>query len=340
MVARRLPGIRHVLPGRRTASVASGSSLKSKASQVRGHYMQTRRLAALASSLPLRSQGVRHVPAPAARSPTSRRSLAMPAASTGAFSGITVDGARSRIFLKARSCVVVSAGVAAAAAASTKKLPKSLARPRGSLTLRGRPVIGVDEAGRGPWAGPVVAAAVMLAPGSGAFQEGVTDSKKLTEAQREAVFEQLVSNDSVRYKICIRDHRRIDQVNILEATYEAMTECVESFTDVDPAKVLIDGNLVPKPLRDWPCEAVVKGDSKQFLIAAASILAKVTRDRIMLEIDRQHPQYGFNAHKGYGTAAHMTALVKHGPSKVHRLSFEPIKGFLETGKWKKRKSSC
>jgi len=196
--------------------------------------------------------------------------------------------------------------------------------------------VGVDEAGRGPWAGPVVAAAVAVGPGARRLRRGVTDSKQLSAQQREQVYEMLTCNPAVRWSVATASHKRIDRANILRATLQAMARAVRRL-DCGVAKVLIDGNHVPAQLSaDHPCEAVVGGDRRRFVIAAASIIAKVTRDRLMTKLDKKYPQYGFAVHKGYGTALHRRALVRHGVSKVHRCSFEPIKGFLKHGKWGKR----
>eukprot|EP00913_Durusdinium_trenchii_P030579 g28639.t1 len=205
------------------------------------------------------------------------------------------------------------------------------------------PIVGVDEAGRGPWAGPVVAAAVMAErEASASLVEGVTDSKKLNEAQRELVYEQLIKCPEIRWAVSTVSVKRIDQQNILEAAHQAMTRAVQTLRRRLPSKtdtsILVDGNLVPKKLQKQkqPCRALIGGDRLCFEIAAASVIAKVTRDRLMMKLDRRYPSYGFAAHKGYGTAAHQAALVKHGPCVEHRTSFEPIKGFVATGKWRPR----
>eukprot|EP00933_Yihiella_yeosuensis_P062579 TRINITY_DN65574_c0_g1_i1.p1 TRINITY_DN65574_c0_g1~~TRINITY_DN65574_c0_g1_i1.p1 ORF type:complete len:291 (-),score=54.97 TRINITY_DN65574_c0_g1_i1:162-1034(-) len=224
-----------------------------------------------------------------------------------------------------------------------ERLPASLSRARG----RGS-VIGVDEAGRGPWAGPVVAAAVSVAQGARGLEKGITDSKKLNEAQRELVYELLVNSPHVSWSVSIVNRSRIDKINILEAAHEAMTYAVHGVQGkrkrqacggkaiAKPASVLVDGNLLPKKLADLPCKPVVGGDRKNFEIAAASVLAKVTRDRLMAKMCSKFPQYGFGAHKGYGTASHQAALKRYGPCAEHRRSFEPVKTFLETGRWQGR----
>lgn len=186
---------------------------------------------------------------------------------------------------------------------------------------KGEVVCGVDEAGRGPWAGPVVAAAVILSPGN--IPPGLNDSKKLTEARRDALFEPIMNAAVVG--IGIVSASRIDEINILQATYEAMRQAVTALARA-PDVALIDGNRAP-PL-GCRTETVIEGDGKCLSIAAASIIAKVTRDRIMHELDGRHPGYGFAAHKGYGTAAHQAALARLGPCAEHRRSFAPIRAIL------------
>jgi len=182
-------------------------------------------------------------------------------------------------------------------------------------------VCGVDEAGRGPLAGPVVAAACVFP--EDLVIDAINDSKQMTEEEREEVYETLMANDQVIKSVCIIDHNRIDEHNILEATMEAMAKSVEGLsTRAD--WVLIDGNRVPPPLVDR-AEAIVKGDAKSVCISAASVLAKVTRDRMMVKIHEEHPEYGFDGHKGYGTKAHMEAIHKYGPCPYHRRTFAPMK---------------
>ena len=182
-------------------------------------------------------------------------------------------------------------------------------------------VCGVDEAGRGPLAGPVYAAAVILKPDS--EFEGLDDSKKLTEKKREILFEQIIK-EAVAYKIVAIDHKTIDELNILNATMLAMKTAVEGLgTPADYA--LIDGNKLPN--LNCKGEYVIGGDAKVKSIAAASILAKVSRDRYMLELAEKYPQYQFEKHKGYGTKDHYAALEAYGPSPIHRLSF--LKKFFE-----------
>ena len=181
----------------------------------------------------------------------------------------------------------------------------------------GYPVIaGVDEAGRGPLCGPVCAAAVVLPPET--VIEGINDSKKLSEKKRESLFE-AITETAVSYGIGFASVEEIEQYNILNATFLAMCRAVSQLSVV-PAMVLVDGNRTPKGLA-LPSRTVIKGDALSASIAAASILAKVSRDRLLLEMDAQYPEYGFAKHKGYGTAAHYEALRQYGPSPVHRMSF-------------------
>ena len=177
-------------------------------------------------------------------------------------------------------------------------------------------VCGVDEAGRGPLAGPVCAAAVILP--DDVQIEGLNDSKKLSEKKREALYD-VICEKAIAYSICYGTLEEIEQYNILEATYIAMNRAINSL-NVKADFALIDGNRIPRNIA-IPCETVVKGDAKSCSIAAASILAKVTRDRLLLEYDKKYPQYGFAAHKGYGTKAHYEAIKEHGVCEVHRLSF-------------------
>jgi ribonuclease HII len=188
-------------------------------------------------------------------------------------------------------------------------------------------VAGVDEAGRGPLAGPVVAAAVILPQvwQDGGFDErlrDLNDSKQLTEAQREAFFAILTAHPDIRSGIATVDAAVIDRINILQATHRAMNEALAQLQP-PPKHVLVDGNPV-KSLR-FPQTALVKGDARSYSIAAASVLAKVTRDRMMLEFDRQFPGYGFAEHKGYGTPQHLAAIARLGPCPIHRRSFAPFK---------------
>jgi ribonuclease HII len=182
----------------------------------------------------------------------------------------------------------------------------------------GRVVCGIDEAGRGPWAGPVVAAAVVLDQTN--IPDGLNDSKKLTHQKRETLFEEIML--ACRVGTGIISVQMIDRVNILQATYLAMKDAVASLGPV-PDIALVDGNRVP-PLT-CTVRTIVGGDAASLSIAAASIVAKVTRDRIMCDYESTFPGYGFAQHKGYGTAAHHAALRRLGPCDIHRMSFAPIK---------------
>ena len=177
------------------------------------------------------------------------------------------------------------------------------------------PLCGVDEAGRGPLAGPVCAAAVILP--RGLVIEGLNDSKKLSEKKRELLYDEIIEK-AVSYGIAFATVEEIEEKNILEATFLAMNRAIEKLS-VRPALALIDGNRDKGIAVEARC--VIGGDGKCADIAAASILAKVTRDRYMLQLAQQYPQYGFDKHKGYGTAAHYAAIRAFGPSPVHRMSF-------------------
>lgn len=176
-------------------------------------------------------------------------------------------------------------------------------------------VCGVDEAGRGPLCGPVVAAACILP--RGLEIDGLNDSKKLTEKKREALFDVICEN-AVSFSIAQASVEEIDRLNILEADLLAMRRAIDGLS-VRPDFAIIDGNIS----RDFslPARAIVKGDSISMSIAAASILAKVTRDRLCIELDAMYPQYNIAKHKGYGTREHMEALRKYGPSPIHRAKF-------------------
>ena len=176
-------------------------------------------------------------------------------------------------------------------------------------------VAGIDEAGRGPLAGPVVAAAVVFEPGK--LIEGVRDSKQLSEKKREALY-QVIVDECLAYGIGIVSQEEIDRINIRNATFKAMRKALGAMKQV-PDFLLIDGEELPDSL--YPQEAIVGGDDKSFTIAAASILAKVTRDRLMREYHLQYPQYRFDRHKGYGTQLHREMILKYGPSPIHRKSF-------------------
>lgn len=184
-----------------------------------------------------------------------------------------------------------------------------------------RAVCGIDEAGRGPLAGPVYAAAVILPPDC--VIEGLNDSKKLTEARREQLFD-VILEKAVACGIGCADEKEIDTLNILQATYLAMRRAVEALP-VPCDYAMVDGNRMP-PL-DVPGETIVKGDAKSASIAAASVLAKVSRDRVMRQYHEQYPAYGFDGHKGYGTRAHYAALEAYGPCPIHRMTF--LKKFFQ-----------
>jgi len=179
-------------------------------------------------------------------------------------------------------------------------------------------ICGVDEAGRGPLAGPVVSAAVILTPDK--IPDGLNDSKTLSQIRRELLLNELVK--FAKIGIGIAEPEEIDRINILGASLMAMRRAVLALPQ-RPDVALIDGNRLP----DVPCraEAIVKGDSKSLSIAAASIVAKVTRDRLMVEADLRYPAYGFAAHKGYPTTAHMETVRRVGPCPIHRFSFNPVK---------------
>lgn len=189
-----------------------------------------------------------------------------------------------------------------------------------------RRIVGVDEAGRGPLAGPVVAGAVIFPDDSTArakWTDNLNDSKKLTESRREDLFEQITAH--CQFGIGIVSAQIIDQINIRQASWQAMQDAVQNLIDksgeIDYA--LIDG--LPYSAAKWPYEAIVKGDAKVRSISAASIIAKVTRDRIMRDADTQFPQYGFAKHKGYGTRQHLQAITEYGACKIHRMSFKPLR---------------
>ena len=183
-------------------------------------------------------------------------------------------------------------------------------------------ICGIDEAGRGPLAGPVCAACVVLP--EGAVVEGVNDSKKLTEKKREALFD-VICEQATDYGIAFASEREIDDINILQATFLAMRRAVEKLEVVKPDIALIDGNK--KPGLDIVERCIVKGDAKSANISAASILAKVTRDRYMLEMAKMYPQYHFEKHKGYGTKLHYEMIEQYGISPIHRKTF--LKKILE-----------
>lgn len=175
---------------------------------------------------------------------------------------------------------------------------------------------GVDEAGRGPLAGPVYAAAVILLPGH--VPEGLDDSKKLSEKKRELLYDRITTS-AAAWCVASASVEEIEEVNILQATYLAMQRAVKGLS-LSPELVLVDGNRLPPGL-SVPARTIVKGDALSASVAAASILAKVSRDRLMMELDRRYPEYAFAKHKGYGTALHMDRIRTYGLSPVHRPSF-------------------
>ena len=179
-------------------------------------------------------------------------------------------------------------------------------------------IAGVDEAGRGPLAGPVVTACCMLPLDE--MIDGINDSKKVSEKKREKLFD-LITQKAV-YSISIANCDEIDDINILNATKKAMTECIEKMS-VRPELVIVDAVDLKVSV---PIKSIIKGDATSYNVAGASILAKVTRDRIMREMDALYPEYGFAKHKGYGTKEHIDALIKYGPCPIHRYSF--IKNFI------------
>ena len=177
-------------------------------------------------------------------------------------------------------------------------------------------IAGIDEAGRGPLAGPVVVASVIMPEDS--MIEGVNDSKKVSEKKREKLYD-LIIEEAISYSVAIIGHDEIDEINILNATKNGLTECVKGL-EVRPDLIIVDA-LNKIDTDGIPYNSIIKGDAKCYSIAAASILAKVTRDRIMREWDTVYPQYGFAGHKGYGTAKHIAAIKEYGLCPIHRRSF-------------------
>jgi ribonuclease HII len=209
-----------------------------------------------------------------------------------------------------------------------KPIGKSRFRYERELLARGcGHIAGVDEAGRGPLAGPVVAAAVIfprawILDGLPRTLRGLNDSKQLLPEERDAYFARLIGLAEVRYAIAWSDNTLIDEINILQATFRAMNDALAQLTPA-PAHVLVDGNQ--RSSVHWEQTPIVDGDARSYSIAAASVLAKVTRDRMMVEFGRQWPMYAFAEHKGYGTEKHLAALAEHGPCPLHRKSFAPIR---------------
>ena len=186
-----------------------------------------------------------------------------------------------------------------------------------------RLIAGVDEAGRGPLAGPVVAAACILP--RGLIIEGVDDSKKLTSVQRTELYHIITKHPEIIFGIGIVENDLIDEMNILQASLHAMKLAIQNLSE-SPDYLLIDGNHLPAT--HIASKAVIKGDSRSQSIGAASILAKYTRDALMIELHEKWPHYGFDQHKGYGTKKHVDALKIHGPCPIHRRSFEPVKSLV------------
>ncbi len=182
-------------------------------------------------------------------------------------------------------------------------------------------ICGIDEVGRGPLAGPVMAGAVILPKGCEILY--INDSKKLSEKKREELFE-IIKSEAVCWAIGESSHTRIDEINILQATYEAMRKAIGA---LEPAPQMLLNDAVTIPMVDLPQVPIIKGDAKSVSIAAASILAKVTRDHVMEEYDAVYPQYGFASNKGYGSEMHIAAIREFGPTPIHRRSF--IKNFLQ-----------
>jgi ribonuclease HII len=185
-------------------------------------------------------------------------------------------------------------------------------------------IAGVDEAGRGPLAGPVVAAAVIIPKGY-EFKSKISDSKKLTSLQRQKAYDEIVF--TCCYAFFVIGPKKIDEINILQASLSAMSQAVKNLSK-KPQWLLIDGPH--KPEIDIPAQAIINGDAKSISIASASIIAKVVRDNMMLDFDKEYPEYGFAAHKGYGTKSHRQAIIEHGPCPIHRKTFQPIRSMLQS----------
>ena len=184
-------------------------------------------------------------------------------------------------------------------------------------------IVGIDEAGRGPLAGPVVAASCLFS--ENIIIEGINDSKKIPPKKRRVLFEKLINNEKIYYGVGIIERETIDEINIYQATIQAMLLAVNNIP-VKPDYLLVDG--MPLKYPGIISEKIIKGDAKSISIAAASIIAKETRDDIMKEYHKIWPEYGFDKHKGYGTKQHISAIEKYGPCQIHRYSFEPIKSLL------------
>jgi len=190
-------------------------------------------------------------------------------------------------------------------------------------------IVGIDEAGRGPLAGPVVAGAVFINPKAKILLKGINDSKKLSEKQREDFYKILINNKDVRWGVGIVSEKMIDKINILEATKLAM---YKAYKKLAPDFLLVDGNFIVRQAQGKNKifqKSIIKGDQKVLSISTASIIAKVTRDRLMQKYHKKYPQYGFDKHKGYGTALHIANLKKFGPCKIHRKTFYPVSNLID-----------
>lgn len=216
------------------------------------------------------------------------------------------------------------------------KIPRRFRYEHQVLQTGATKIAGIDEAGRGPLAGPVVAGAVILPSewilgGMPKKLKKVNDSKQLDCEERETLFAELTSYHEILFAVAHVDERMIDQINILQATHRAMNLAL---AQLNPQHALVDG--LPVKTLTCPQTAIVDGDCLSYSIAAASIIAKVTRDRMMIQYHELYPVYGFHEHKGYGTPAHVAAIKKHGPCPIHRMTFYPIRPaqteFLETSK--------
>jgi len=226
---------------------------------------------------------------------------------------------------------------AAAKKPAAKKTGATRVREEALLASGHDVVVGVDEAGRGPLAGPVCAAAYCL-PAGAAGLPGVEDSKTVSEDDREALYEELIRVEGCFWSVSTIESDEIDDINILQATLKGMREssaAVVAESEASSPFILVDGNRLPADLAG-PAEAVVKGDAKMYCIAAASILAKVTRDRLMRGYHEQWPVYNFEQHKGYPTKDHMAAVFAHGATPIHRLTFAPLKHMSEDELWRQR----
>ncbi len=200
-----------------------------------------------------------------------------------------------------------------------ERLQNMMRHEDAAFQLGFKAIAGIDEAGRGPLAGPVVAAVCLLP--QGALIAQVNDSKKLNAKRRRELFERLVADPSIRYGIGVIASEEIDQINIYQATLKAMFKAIDQLKD-PPDYLLVDGIKLCHP--SIPSKKIIRGDQLSQSIAAASIIAKETRDRMMCKFDEQWPEYAFARHKGYGTALHLQALAKYGPCPIHRLSFRPL----------------